>query len=546
MGLRLGQGDLPDWALGNPSRGSGRLVLAPSYEEILDLDEQTRVRSPTLSEAMARGPDGHLLPHVVVKQDLDESVRAMVQDFVASQSLREGLIQLVKLCRDHPSEQFHTVKRVLSAALDLGDVHQQMLVKLLTSAQLRGEISRDMLNEGVVQLLAVLDELCKDAPHAPKDLGRFLAGMIMDKCLTEDVLEDVMRVTEGSPAGRQVVATAEAYWLGMDYQTDESEVLPVESAKKKVTSILKEYLQEADLEEAQICLEAATSGTQHYTHEIVKRVITIALNMKHRECELASRLLAACFQRGIIAEDQMQDGFVRLISRLDDLVLDTPEAAHYMAQFCARAIADGCLGENFLEEIGPQLTKEGTLGGKFASKLRLYRKEGHAYLRNPENIWGAGVKSVDVLKSAIRDILSEFFASGDVIECLKSVADLQAPYFLHELVSKAIIISMDHGTPGQLKAHLLLQAATEQNVVTPSQVAQGIERVLSSLQDLIIDVPNATLLVARFLFQAFEDGWASRDTIEHKGGAWGENFSHGDVSPAQKAAIAEIARLESL
>ena len=122
---------------------------------------------------------------------------------------------------------------------------------------------------------------------------------------------------------------------------------------------------------------------------------------------------------------------------------------------------------------------------------RLYRKEGHAYLRNPENIWGAGVKSVDVLKSAIRDILSEFFASGDVIECLKSVADLQdipltfpitcafawpfclvphvlllchdvfridlawpdgtvcgwqAPYFLHELVSKAIIISMDHGT----------------------------------------------------------------------------------------------------
>ena len=27
------------------------------------------------------------------------------------------------------------------------------------------------------------------------------------------------------------------------------------------------------------------------------------------------------------------------------------EAAHYMAQFCARAIADGCLGENFLEEV---------------------------------------------------------------------------------------------------------------------------------------------------------------------------------------------------
>merc|ERR1711937_509900 len=123
-----------------------------------------------------------------------------------------------------------------------------------------------------------------------------------------------------------------------------------------------------------------------------------------------------------------------------------------------------------------------------------------------------------------KDILREYFAENDVDECLKSVQDLEAPHFMHELVSKAIIMSLDHGTSGQLRAHQLLQTANELGIVTPTQVAQGVERVLASLHDIVIDVPKAPEMVARFLFQAFEDGWASRDILDQrKGGPWGEN-----------------------
>lgn len=168
------------------------------------------------------------------------------------------------------------------------------------------------------------------------------------------------------------------------------------------------------------------------------------------------------------------------------------------------------------------------------------------HFRNPAYIWGAG-KTIDELKKAIRGILDEFFLSGDVAECLASSKELEAPFFLHELVAKAIIIALDHGTPGQLRAHLLLSTAADQGLITPTQVVQGLERVLDSLKETIKDVPNAPVLVARFLFQAFEDGWASRDLLdERKGGPWGEAFSHGDMDPAKKAAYAELARLESL
>jgi hypothetical protein len=213
----------------------------------------------------------------------------------------------------------------------------------------------------------------------------------------------------------------------------------------------------------------------------------------------------------------------------------------------SRAISDEGLHESFLDGVPESLVLDGTLGGQFASKVALYRSPHHAHSKNPGKCWGvAGSTSVVELKAAIRESLGEYFATADVAECIQSVRELEAPYFLHELVSKAIIISLDHGVQGMRKAHLLLQTACEEGFVTPSQVTQGLERVLDSLHDVVIDVPTAPQLVARFLFQAFEDGWATRDMLEErKGGPWGEAFSHGNKSRAKKAALAELAKMEA-
>ena len=285
-----------------------------------------------------------------------------------------------------------------------------------------------------------------------------------------------------------------------------------------------------------------------YAHQIVMRVVILALNMKNHHRELASTLLSRCHTAGLLSEDQMEDGFLRLVWRLHDLVLDTPDAATLLATFVARAIADESLSDAFVERLPLTLVSHGSLGGSFASKLALYRTSSHAPRKHPGKCWGvAGKMSVPDLKAAIREILAEYFSCGDVAECMKSLRELEAPYFLHELVAKAVVISLDYGTAGQLKAHLLLQTATEEGLVTPTQVAQGVERVMDSLHDLVIDVPTAPILVARFLFQAFEDGWASRDLLEQrKGGPWGENFSHGKTTSARKAADAELARLFAL
>jgi len=406
-----------------------------------------------------------------------------------------------------------------------------MVIKLLMSSRIRDEISEESMKSGFMQLMDVLEEHKKDVPLAAKYCGSFIAAAIHDKCLTTEIFEDI--------SDPEVLTQAHACVSG-------AEKLPVEDIKAKLLLVLEEYLREAEIQEALDCIGPAIPP--HYGHQIVMRVVILALNMKNRERELASALLARCNQSGLLSEEQMQDGFLRLVWRLPDLVLDTPDAATLLAVFAARAISDDSLSPDFLSAVPKSMLKEGSLGAAFAAKLTIYRSKQHQHFKTPGKVWGvAGNKSVSELKSAIREILSEFFACGDVNECLKSIRELEAPYFLHEIVSKAIVISLDHGTPGQLRAHLLLQTATEQGLVTGSQVAQGLERVLNSLHDVVIDVPSAPVLVARFLFQAFEDGWASRDLLEErKGGPWGENFSRGKQDASKKATYAELARLEAL
>jgi len=535
LGSLLGAGIAPSWALGNPSRGSGRATLAdPELAESV----RARQRSPTLSDERERGPDGHLWPHVVVKQELDDAVKVLMEDLKTSCSLTEGLAHLREMATSYPEDQPHMVKRLLSAAMDGTDEVRQMVAKLLSSACVRGEVACDMVEQGFLKILEVLEEHCKDVPKALQYYSETLAMTILDTPIEEQFLDDIKLAASPAELGEEVVASAK-------YYISERLGLPLQQYKQAVGTILEDCMADANLQEAADCLEDVR--VPHFGHEVVKKAIVLALNMKNRERELVSQLLVKLFTSGMLSEEQMADGFIRLIARLGDLCLDTPDAVTLLAQFTARAVADECLTASFVEGgIPAVLIAADTQGADFVKKFRVTMTSA-AFKRDPSNVWGASSKSVEKLKMAVKEILREYFVAGDVEQCLQSVRDLEASHFLHELVSKAILISLDYGTQGQLRAHVLLQTATEQGLVTPTQVAQGLERILNSMEDIVIDVPTAPVLVGRFLFQAFEDGWASRDLLdERKGGPWGEHFARGEDAPSKKAALAELARLESV
>ena len=63
--------------------------------------------------------------------------------------------------------------------------------------------------------------------------------------------------------------------------------------KSHVATIATEYFNSADVTEAAASL--AELGTPLYTHYAVKKMITMAMDRKTRECEMAARLLSGTF-----------------------------------------------------------------------------------------------------------------------------------------------------------------------------------------------------------------------------------------------------------
>lgn len=67
----------------------------------------------------------------------------------------------------------------------------------------------------------------------------------------------------------------------------------------------------------------------------------------------------------MISHEALSSGFTRLLSSVDDLVLDVPEAVHLLALFTGRAVVDELLPPAFLTQVGFERGR-GRLGGVYA------------------------------------------------------------------------------------------------------------------------------------------------------------------------------------
>jgi len=327
------------------------------------------------------------------------------------------------------------------------------------------------------------------------------------------VLDEVLAVTGSSDLGVEVVTCTRGF-------VSRELPLSVEQIKKNVDSILEEFMATGDVSEAVDYIHDLHAP--HFHHEVVKRTLTLSLNSKKRECELSSQLLKELSNGSVMASDQLEDGIIRLLFRLHDLVLDTPDAPSLLAQFVQRLVSDGALPGNFaVMKVPPSLVVPGTLGGEFMSKLcflldndkRSKASKKTTDYEDQSHWQTASVKSIDQIKGRFDTILHEFFAAGDVVECLQAVKQLEAPHYTHELVKGAIKLSMDLADKGQSLLMSLLRHGCETGQLSPFQVASGLDRVLEKIPDLAVDVPDAPLLYAQLLYQVFEEAWVPSDFL---------------------------------
>ncbi|KGN64363.1 MA3 DOMAIN-CONTAINING TRANSLATION REGULATORY FACTOR 1 [Cucumis sativus] len=373
---------------------------------------------------------------------------------------------------------FHheVVKRALTLAMEIRTA-EPLILKLLKEAAEEGLISSSQMVKGFSRLAESLDDLALDIPSA--------------KSLYESLIPRA--ISEGWLDGSFVKSSVEDADIG---SKDEK----LRRYKEEVVTIIHEYFLSDDIPELIRSLEDL--GAPEYNPVFLKRLITLAMDRKNREKEMASVLLSALHIE-IFSTEDIVNGFVLLLESAEDTALDILDASNELALFLARAVIDDVLAPLNLEDIASRLIPNctGSETVRMARSLIAARHAGERLLR----CWGGGTGwAVEDAKDKIQKLLEEYESGGVVSEACQCIRDLGMPFFNHEVVKKALVMAMEKKNDRILD---LLQACFNVGLITINQMTKGFSRIKDSLDDLALDIPNASKKFTSYVEHAQKKGW---------------------------------------
>lgn len=244
-----------------------------------------------------------------------------------------------------------------------------------------------------------------------------------------------------------------------------------------------------------------------YSYEFVKRLVNGAIDREDSHREQVSRLLSELYP-DILSSNMIGKGFERLFEIVDEIEIDAPRAPAMLASFVARAVIDEVLPPSFLKD-----NVVCNLGGEIIEHAKLMLSRDHSGAKL-EKIWGPGDgRPVEEMKIAVDQLLGEYLLSSDINEAERCLNELHAPKFFHEVVKRAITLSMDKSDEEQANISRLFAYLATSRILTQSQAQQGFNRVYSLLPDLSLDVPRAKSIVEGFVARAIADDVLPKDYV---------------------------------
>lgn len=269
--------------------------------------------------------------------------------------------------------------------------------------------------------------------------------------------------------------------------------------KTSVAAIADEYFNSADVTEAAASL--AELGTPLYTHYAVKKLITMAMDRKTRECEMAARLLSVVYPNTISA-DEMSKGFIQLLKCADDLALDVPEAGQLLGGFLARAVVDDVLPPALVKHALTLLSPDDDIVAITALNYCGVQLGARHAAERVLQLWGDDVGlTVDAAKHKVELLITEYLDAGDVPEATRCLRALKMPFFHHELVKKSLVHAIEKPSDHPALMTLLASLGSSREV-SQTQMSMGFTRMAQQVEDLALDVPSAVDRFAALLAEA--------------------------------------------
>ncbi|KAK8548935.1 hypothetical protein V6N12_061836 [Hibiscus sabdariffa] len=414
-------------------------------------------------------------------EDVKARINNLLIEYVTSGDKKEAY----RCIKDLKVAFFHheIVKRALVMATEKQNA-QDRLLDLLKEAAEEGLINSSQITKGFDRMIDTIDDLSLDIPNAQMILKSLISKATSDGWLCASSLRS----------------------LALEPRNKSLEDKFTTTFKLKCQTIIQEYFLTGDISEVFSCLEAENKTWVGELNSIfVKRLITLAMDRKNREKEMASVLLSSlCFPA-----DDVVNGFVMLIESADDTALDNPVVVEDLAMFLARAVVDEALAPQHLEEVGSQFSGTDSIGGKvlqMAKSLLKPRLSGERILR----CWGGGGGSstpgwaVEDVKLKIAKLLEEYESGGDIREAYRCIKELGMSFFHHEVVKKALVMVIEKKSD---RLWGLLAHCFGSGLITMNQMTKGFSRVEECLDDLALDVPDARKQFLAYVEKAKTIGW---------------------------------------
>lgn len=413
-----------------------------------------------------------------------EDVKARINNLLVEYTVSGDVKEACRCIKDLKVPFFHheIIKRALIMAMERRHAEDRLL-DLLKAAAEEGLINSSQISKGFGRMIDSVDDLSLDIPSAKSILKSLISKAASEGWLSASSLKSLSLEPEKRSLEDNVARTF----------------------KLKAQSIIQEYFFSGDISEVSSCLESENSPSSAELNAIfVKRLITLAMDRKNREKEMASILLSSlCFPA-----DDVVNGFVMLIESADDTALDIPVVVEDLAMFLARAVVDEVLAPQHLEEIGSQCLSPDSIGSKvlqMAKSLLKARLSGERILR----CWGGGgsgstARAVEDVKDKIGKLLEEYESGGDFREACRCIKELGMPFFHHEVVKKALVTVIEKKNE---RLWRLLRECFGSGLITMYQMMKGFSRVGEALDDLALDVPDAKKQFTYYVEQAKIAGW---------------------------------------
>uniref|UniRef100_A0A5B7ACP2 Putative programmed cell death protein 4 n=1 Tax=Davidia involucrata TaxID=16924 RepID=A0A5B7ACP2_DAVIN len=454
------------------TRAKKTLLESSKGFQVIQTAEKSYLSAPHHAELVERRWGGST--HITV-EEVKKKIAELLREYVESGDTPEAC----RCIRELGVSFFHheVVKRALVLAMEIRTA-EPLILKLLKEAAEEGLISTSQMVKGFARLAESLDDLALDIPAA-----KTLFQSLVPRAIAEGWLDASFLKSSGENG-----------------EVGDKDDEKVRRYKEEVVTIIHEYFLSDDIPELIRNLEDL--GAPKFNPIFLKKLITLAMDRKNREKEMASVLLSALHFE-IFSTEDIVNGFVMLLESAEDTALDILDASNELAYFLARAVIDDVLAPLNLEEIGSRLASNcsGSETVHMARSLIAARHAGERILR----CWGGGTGwAVEDAKDKILKLLEEYESGGVVSEACQCIRDLGMPFFNHEVVKKALVMAMEKKNDRMLD---LLQECFSEGLITINQMTKGFTRIKDGLDDLALDIPNAGEKFNFYVEYAKKKGW---------------------------------------